>query len=262
MTDRQSKYTEEVRLYRSYIERDEHLSGREVIARKQNQQFIADYIELSAGGLEGKFCLEVGCGHMGFSSWFEERGAKLFEGDLVFEAVSELKRKQDGDVNALCLDTNFLPFKDSTFDVVFCVGVIHHFSQIESPLNEMARCVKPGGSVYIVEPNKQYLPTLVIQVMPPGWLRFIRQRLIGKFFPGYVPPADYEHSLSTREIRDTLSHLAVRKLEIDFEYNIAVPPYLARWLLGYDSIVKIVTKVFPPLSKWLAWQLIAVGRKE
>jgi SAM-dependent methyltransferase len=217
---------------------------------------------LTAGGLEGKSCLEVGCGHTGFSSWFGERGARLLEGDLVFEAVSELKQRQDGDVNVLCLDANFLPFKNGTFDVIFCVGVIHHFSQIGTPLNEMARCVKPGGSIYIVEPNKQYLPTVVIEAMPRRWPRFIRQRLVPKLFPGYVPPADYEHPLSTREIREALSNQAVSKLEIDFEYNIGVPPYLARWLLGYDSIVKVITRVFPPLSKWLAWQLIAVGRKE
>lgn len=262
MTNQQSRYADEVRLYRSYIERDEHLSRREIIAWRQNRQYIVDYIELSAEGLEGKLCLEVGCGHTGFSSCFRERGAKLLEGDLVFEAVSELKQKQDSDVDALCLDANFLPFENGIFDVVFCVGVIHHFTRIEPPLNEMARCLKLSGSVYIVEPNKQHLPTAVIEAMPPRWVRFIRQKLIPKLFPGYVPPADYEHPLSTQEIKDTLSNLAVGNLEIHFEYNIVAPPYLARWLLGYDSVVKIVTKVFPRLSKWLGWELIAVGRKE
>jgi SAM-dependent methyltransferase len=53
-----------------------------------------------------------------------------------------------------------LPFRDSTFDVVFSEGVIEHFPQLDTELmvREHVRVCRPGGRVIISVPNLLNLP--------------------------------------------------------------------------------------------------------
>lgn len=51
-----------------------------------------------------------------------------------------------------------LPFDDETFDVVFCRSTLHHLPDIPAALAEMARVLKPAGSLIIVcEPGRSIL---------------------------------------------------------------------------------------------------------
>jgi ubiquinone/menaquinone biosynthesis C-methylase UbiE len=43
------------------------------------------------------------------------------------------------------------PFLDASFDVVVCRYALHHFPEPDAELAEMARCVKPGGTVVLVD---------------------------------------------------------------------------------------------------------------
>jgi ubiquinone/menaquinone biosynthesis C-methylase UbiE/uncharacterized protein YbaR (Trm112 family) len=43
------------------------------------------------------------------------------------------------------VDAEDLPFKDSTFDIIFAMTMIHHLPHPESMLNEVHRILKPGG---------------------------------------------------------------------------------------------------------------------
>jgi SAM-dependent methyltransferase len=45
-----------------------------------------------------------------------------------------------------------LPFVDGTFDLVTCLGVLHHIPNVTRVISEMARCTAPGGQVLVREP--------------------------------------------------------------------------------------------------------------
>lgn len=45
-----------------------------------------------------------------------------------------------------------MPFKDATFDLVACFGVLHHIPNVSFVVKEMARCMKPGGYALVREP--------------------------------------------------------------------------------------------------------------
>lgn len=45
-----------------------------------------------------------------------------------------------------------MPFKDNTFDLVVCFGVLHHIPNVGFVLNEIHRCLKNGGTFIVREP--------------------------------------------------------------------------------------------------------------
>jgi SAM-dependent methyltransferase len=52
----------------------------------------------------------------------------------------------------LVMDARALPFRDASIDVVFAMHVVHHVPQVRLFLDELIRCLKPGGALVAVEP--------------------------------------------------------------------------------------------------------------
>jgi len=45
-----------------------------------------------------------------------------------------------------------LPFEDETFDLVTALGVLHHIPNVTHVINELFRCIEPGGVALLREP--------------------------------------------------------------------------------------------------------------
>jgi len=50
-----------------------------------------------------------------------------------------------------------LPFADDSFDVVFARGLLHHLPSPADGAREMARVLRPGGTVLVLDPNRTLL---------------------------------------------------------------------------------------------------------
>lgn len=46
-----------------------------------------------------------------------------------------------------------LPFDADSFDLITCLGVLHHIPNVTFVISELARCVRPGGIVLLREPT-------------------------------------------------------------------------------------------------------------
>lgn len=67
--------------------------------------------------------------------------------------TDSLMKLDDVKVSVANLNTEGLPFKESTFDLVTCTEVIEHLEHYRYTLREMYRVLKPGGALVLTTPN-------------------------------------------------------------------------------------------------------------
>ena len=101
--------------------------------------------ELPLDWLEGKECLDVGCGNGLHSAAL----AFLSRGRTVGEAQERFKRVENLEFTAASI--NHLPFRDGSFDFVICLRVLHHNAHCEKASSELERVLRVGGLLYAGE---------------------------------------------------------------------------------------------------------------
>jgi ubiquinone/menaquinone biosynthesis C-methylase UbiE len=126
------------------------------------RRFVTDLIELKPG----EAVLDVGCG-----TGTQAVLAKMVVGDRRrvsgIEPSLEMVRYARRKAARLGLSIDIQPgvierldYPDLSFDVVLCVIVMHHMPDEAKRLGirEMARVLKPGGRLLVVDSNLQLLP--------------------------------------------------------------------------------------------------------
>ena len=118
----------------------------------------------SVAGGPGIRVLEVGCGAGGALRFFIEcvPDAALAVGvDPSCMALAEAIRGVPDEAAVrepipefLAMDGRYLAFPDRTFDVVYCSRVLVHAPEPERILDEMVRVLKIGGTILVVEPDR------------------------------------------------------------------------------------------------------------
>jgi ubiquinone/menaquinone biosynthesis C-methylase UbiE len=87
--------------------------------------------------------LEIGCGGGQCRPWFQGRGFEYVGVDVSKTRVFNWLQRYGGP-DLLC-DTHFLPFKDQSFDAVYCAAVTEHLASPQLAAQEIFRVLKPRG---------------------------------------------------------------------------------------------------------------------
>jgi SAM-dependent methyltransferase len=107
-----------------------------------------------AGELRGARVLDVGCGDGALACAAALRGAQVtgVDPDPAMLAAARSRAARVG-VEATFLEgqTERLPFPDAAFDVAAAITVLCFVSDAPSAMREMARVLRPGGSLVIGE---------------------------------------------------------------------------------------------------------------
>ena len=114
--------------------------------------------------------------------------------------------------NVFLIRTNGLklPFKDETFHTVVATSVLEHFTDLEKVVAEIARIIKPGGSLLFLSPTENMV------------YRF------GRLLFGFKKPED--HYYSAREIELVLkTHLTD---EVKRYFPIGFLPFFSAYRIG------------------------------
>lgn len=103
--------------------------------------------------------LEAGCGTGAFGRFFikalDGRAVWKIMGVDIAPAMIEWNKKhplENYDSTAGDLEDATL-FKPGTFDLVLCPMVLHHFPDAGQAIGNLAAWLKPGGYIYLIEPN-------------------------------------------------------------------------------------------------------------
>ncbi|MBA7511778.1 Ubiquinone biosynthesis O-methyltransferase, mitochondrial [subsurface metagenome] len=107
---------------------------------------------------ENSKILDVGCGAGMIAKEVANRGYEIWGMDYSYNMIRKAKTicnvNMKFDTNFLQGDIESLPFKDSVFDMVLCLGVITYLKSEQKALQEMSRILKPGGTMILSILNK------------------------------------------------------------------------------------------------------------
>jgi ubiquinone/menaquinone biosynthesis C-methylase UbiE len=109
--------------------------------------------------------LDFGCGNGRLSELFIGKKIQYTGVDFSDEMMNLAKEKYPDDKFVL-VDNLKLPFKDASFDIIYCLSALHHIPSQElrqALLGEFRRVLKPGGTLVltvwnlICEPKVKYI---------------------------------------------------------------------------------------------------------
>jgi len=89
--------------------------------------------------------------------WAGERGAQVYGLDISSSILSEARShfgRGRGRSRFVLSDLRQIAFRDNSFDLLYSMGTVEHFSEYRLALEECHRVLKPGGRAVIGVPNK------------------------------------------------------------------------------------------------------------
>jgi len=121
-----------------------------------------DYDRLGIG--PGSAVIDIGCG-AGRHSYeayrrgadviaFDQNATELAEVDTMLQAMGQAgEAPATAKAQVVVGDALALPYPDSTFDVVIASEILEHIPDDDTAIAEMARVLKPGGSLAVTVPR-------------------------------------------------------------------------------------------------------------
>ncbi|MBX3057157.1 MAG: class I SAM-dependent methyltransferase [Anaerolineae bacterium] len=96
---------------------------------------------------ESQLILDLGCAAGWNMSRFRQYGRAPFGIDVVAERVALAAHH-----GPVAIASGLaLPFAAETFDVIYIQHVLHHIGDVAQALREVRRCLRPGGTLFLVE---------------------------------------------------------------------------------------------------------------
>lgn len=200
----------------------------------------------------GRKVLDVGCGNGWVLSHFARRGAATTGIDITEAGVNLCRtrfknEKLSGDF--VVGNAEALPFPDNSFDVVSCMGVVHHTSNPHQAVRELHRVLKPGGRLlFMVYHRNSILYRFKFPILKMLTGKSIQQ-LVNEV-DGYGNPRGDVYSRD--ELRKLLGEFEITELSPGLIEGWMVLPYVGRFLPGL---------IFKPFEKMAGWFLYAKGTK-
>ena len=112
------------------------------------RQHWLTFNEIIGGRVGTKKCLEVGCGRGSLSAYFADAGWDCSLLDISETAINAAKKMFE--TNGLAArffvdDCTKMNFPSDEFDLIFSIGLLEHFEDIQHVISEQFRVLKSGG---------------------------------------------------------------------------------------------------------------------
>jgi len=161
-----------------------------------------------------KSMLNIGCGYDTHFVEFEKAGYTFVNFDLVYDMLADLQTTA-GATACVAGDLGRLPFKAETFDVVTCIDVMHHeCDKMQVLLEAVHRLLRPGGLLFLEDPNAWGLFQMVKSVLLPKRLYRRIRSAYHRWRGSAHSPADYEYPTSVRAVTAALQRLTFKDITL------------------------------------------------
>ena len=187
----------------------------------------------------GSVVLEYGCG-TGSTSGIQlvDRGCEVHGIDISAVAVTQANEAaRDAGIDSSRLhyevmDAEHLTFPDSTFDLVFGSGILHHLD-LDAAMSEIARVLKPEGTAVFLEPMG-HNPAI---------------NLYRRLTPKMRTPD--EHPLVISDLLLLRRHFVVADTSYFVLTSFAAVP--ARWSRRYNSVIRMLSKLDASIFRYFPY---------
>ncbi len=142
----------------------------------------------------GEKILEIGCGLGTDSVQYAKYGAEVTAVDLGQDQVDltklnfEMRNLKYDEISTANVES--LKFKDQTFDLVYCFGVIHHTLDIQKAVDEIYRVLKKDGEA-------------IIMIYSRGWKHYFKRC----FIHGIVKGKIFKYKFNWQKVYDEVSEV-------------------------------------------------------
>jgi len=201
---------------------------------------------------EGKKILDYCCGNGDFSILLAKNGANVTGIDISGTSIQNAKNAASKEgpsakVAFFVMDAEKTSFSDNYFDLIVCLGVLHHLNT-SSAFKELSRILKPDGKIICDEPLV-YNPIF---------------QLYRKITPHLRTNWEADHVLSKRDLN--ISRQYFNKIETRFFHLFVLGAVPFRNLPVFNPLLKMLEKIDSavlklPFLKWLSWQIIFILSK-
>ncbi len=195
-----------------------------------NEDRISRNLEI-AGFQQGNIVLEIGAGTGRDSLPLAKSGATIYQIDYSFESLRLIKQISNHlRIYPVGGDTFCLPFRNSTFDIVFHQGLLEHFREDDADrmIKEQIRVLKHGGLLLIDVPQRFHPYTILKHILIAT----------GKWFAGW------ERSFSYPELNRLLRKHGLQPVHRYGEWM--VPSLLYRIVREIGKKTGIRLPMYPP----------------
>ena len=144
--------------------------------------------------LAGKKALDVGCGGGFFLNELRQLTALSIGIDLSGEAL-RIAANRNPKNNLVQGSAQQLPYSDQSFDCLFCLGSLEHFSDIPGALREMRRVVQKGGWLFLMMPNLFWYKD-ILSVLKTGEIGHRNQR-----YEFFATPSHWKQIVSEADLK-------------------------------------------------------------
>ncbi len=123
---------------------DKHYYGRH--GRQQYQRVVA-----AAKDWQFISVLDVGCGTGGLLAALKRPRVKLAGADISPKMIAEAKKRLGETADLRVADSEKLPWKAGSFDLVVTTDSLHHWPRPLQAFSEMRRVLRKGGYVVVAD---------------------------------------------------------------------------------------------------------------
>jgi len=162
MPDRDFKFDKMASTY------DDHIGGKYL---ERFYRLLLSHVNIEPGST----VLDVGCGTGTILRRLADKSDIQGFGIDIEEKMIDIAKRKCPDMNIQISSCENTPFHDQQFDAITACLAYHHFSDRKGFAKEAARILKPGGTLYIVDPR---FPWLIRKVMNGAFKLF---RVVGFF---------------------------------------------------------------------------------
>jgi len=118
----------------------------------EHARSLYDYVIKTTNQYRHESVLDVGCGTgKVLSEILKEKDVQGSGIDLSEEMVKVAVERLGAGADVRCGDSEHLPWKDHSFDVVLCIDSFHHYPRPQMVLAEMNRVLRSGGKIIIAD---------------------------------------------------------------------------------------------------------------